>query len=285
MVTMNRWGVSCPSTPTRPFGDGLQQAAGEHVFAVGREGMRHDHAAARAERQPFDVLVLRHDRADGVGRRARLGAGIANGQLGDAQGGGEIALEQQRRRRQRGRDVVEAEVAAVARQQIGDVDRDAEQIAHGVGVLDAVQAMQDLAAGVVLRRRGRGRGWRRARRGTRPARRAPGVGDPSGGIAPTPSFLTTRSHVAASAPGSARLAVSSASGSAGRQRIAGVVAADAVARDHRLVRRGSADGRLQPRAEAPSGWQALPRIVDPPARGGFAGVCGGVRGRGAPTST
>jgi hypothetical protein len=41
---------------------------------------------------------------------------------------------------------------------------------------------------------------------------APGVGDPSGGIAPTPSFFTTRSQVAASAPGSAKLALSRASG-------------------------------------------------------------------------
>ena len=50
------------------------------------------------------------------------------------------------------------------------------------------------------------------RRGTSSAPRRPGVGEPCGGIAPTPSFLTTRSHVAASAPGSAKLALSSASG-------------------------------------------------------------------------
>ena len=41
---------------------------------------------------------------------------------------------------------------------------------------------------------------------------APGVGDPCGGIAPTPSFLTTRSQVAASAPESVKFTLSSASG-------------------------------------------------------------------------
>ena len=86
---------------------------------------------------------------------ARLGAGIADRELGDPQAGGEIALEQQRRRGERRRDVVEAEVAAVARQQIGDVDGDAQQIANRVRVLGAVQAMQDVAARVVLLR-GRG---------------------------------------------------------------------------------------------------------------------------------
>src|SRR5262245_36800462 len=40
----------------------------------------------------------------------------------------------------------------------------------------------------------------------------PGVGEFRGGMAPTPSFLTTLSHTAASDPGSERFALSNASG-------------------------------------------------------------------------
>jgi hypothetical protein len=76
------------------------------------------------------------------------------GGLGDAQAGGEIALEQQRGSRQRAGDVVEPEVAAVTRQQIGDVNRDAEHIAHRVRVLQPVQTMEDEAARGVLLHRG-----------------------------------------------------------------------------------------------------------------------------------
>ena len=136
----------------QPFGHGLQETAREHVLAVGRELVTDQHAAARAERQPFDVLGLRDDGADRVGVRARLGAGIADGELGDPQTGGQIALEQQRRGGERGGDVVEPEVAAVARQQIRDVNGDAEQIANRVRVFGAVQAVQHVSARVVLLR-------------------------------------------------------------------------------------------------------------------------------------
>ena len=72
--------------------------------------------------------------------------GIADRQRADALRRGEIPLEQQRRRPQRRGDVVEAEVAAVARQQRGDVDVERQQIANRVAVLGAVQPMHDVAA-------------------------------------------------------------------------------------------------------------------------------------------
>ena len=72
--------------------------------------------------------------------------GIAHRHRADALRGGDVPLEQQRRRLQRRRDVVEAEVGAVARQQLGDVDVEREQIANRVAVFGAVQTVDHVAA-------------------------------------------------------------------------------------------------------------------------------------------
>ncbi len=132
------------------FGHRLEQSSREHVFAVGRERVTHEHAAAGPERQSLHVLGLRDDGADGVGVGARLGGRIPDSQLRDPQASGQIALEQQRRRGQRGGNVVEPELAAIARQQIANVNGHAEQIAHRVRVLSTVQAMQDVSSRRVL---------------------------------------------------------------------------------------------------------------------------------------
>ena len=78
--------------------------------------------------------------------RPRPRVGIADGHRADALRGGDVALEQERRRSQRGGDVVEAEVGPVARQPVRDVDVEREQIANRVRILAAVQAMHHVAA-------------------------------------------------------------------------------------------------------------------------------------------
>ncbi len=104
------------------------------VLRVRREVVVDDEPAARAERQPFDPVVLREVEPRPVLRAARRDLRVADRHGRDAQAHREIALEQQRRRLQRVRDVVEAVARDVRRQQRLDVDREAEQVAHRVAV-------------------------------------------------------------------------------------------------------------------------------------------------------
>ena len=122
------------------FLDAAHEPAREHVLAVGRERVPDARAAARAERHAVEMLVLSQLEREAVSRGRDCGVGIADGHVGDAQRDRQIALEQQRRGRQDLGDVVESEIAAVARQQRRDVRFDAEQVADRVRVLGAVQA-------------------------------------------------------------------------------------------------------------------------------------------------
>ncbi len=113
----------------------------EHVVAVGRELVLDQHAAARAERQPFDVTVLR-----GVVRRVehgqrRRGLG-ADGQTADLAGRRQVRLHQRGRRRQRAGHVVEPVARIVGRQERRGVDVQREQVADRVRVFGAVQPVQ-----------------------------------------------------------------------------------------------------------------------------------------------
>ncbi len=132
------------------FGDRAQKTSREHILAVSRKRVLNEETAARTERQPVHMLPLGDNGADGVGRRARLGAGITNREIAHTQRGGEIALEQQWRGLERRRDVVEAEIAAVARQELGDVNPHAQQITHRIGILGAIEPMQHVAARIVF---------------------------------------------------------------------------------------------------------------------------------------
>ena len=129
------------------FLDAAHEPAEQLVLAVGREHVPHHAAAARAERQPVDVPFWLKSRLIEYSAVPALHLGIADRQRADALRGGEVAVEQQRRRAQRRGDVVEAEVAAVVRQQRGHVDVERQQIADRVAVLGAVQAVDDVAAG------------------------------------------------------------------------------------------------------------------------------------------
>ena len=67
---------------------------------------------------------------------------IADRQAADLAGGRSVAFEQRGRERQRARDVVEAARGIVGRQELAGIDFDVQQIANGVRVFGAVQAVQ-----------------------------------------------------------------------------------------------------------------------------------------------
>ena len=97
--------------------------------------MPHQRAAARAERQALDVIVLLRIRRHAVdlvvhGRQRR-----ADRQAADRLRRRQIALHQRRRDPQHARDVVEAVAGIVGRQQVGDVHVERQQIADGVLIL------------------------------------------------------------------------------------------------------------------------------------------------------
>jgi hypothetical protein len=129
-----------------PFLDTTHQTARELVFAVGRKDVAHHRAAAGPERKALDVGVLAELAADPVFGRAGPHVGVADGQRADALRGGEIPLEQERRGLQRRGNVVEPEVGAIARQQVGHVDIERQQVTNGVAVFGAVEPMNDVDA-------------------------------------------------------------------------------------------------------------------------------------------
>ena len=77
-----------------------------------------------------------------IGLDDRLHSGIADGQAADLAGGADVAFHQGGRDVQHFGHVVEAVAHIVGRQIGGRVHFDIEQIAHGVGVLDAIEAVQ-----------------------------------------------------------------------------------------------------------------------------------------------
>ena len=133
--------------------DVAQQEHVEFVLAVEREVVADLDAAARAERQPFDVRGLREIGWRAIhGRHGRC-VGIADRKRSDLGRRREVLLEQRRRRSQDVRNVVEPVGLVVGRQELGGVDLEREQVAHGVAVLRAVQPMQRRLTGL---RRGQG---------------------------------------------------------------------------------------------------------------------------------
>ncbi len=98
-------------------------------------------AAARAEWQSLDVIVLCcvfRDAIRHLGRRT----GCPNGQPTDPRGRREVGIQQRRRERQRAGLVVETTADVVGREELGRVDVERHQFAHGIGVLRAIQSME-----------------------------------------------------------------------------------------------------------------------------------------------
>ena len=127
----------------------LPQAEPDDVLAVDREVVLDRDAAARPERQVVaDRAVLVHRAVDGIDLGYRAHARIAHDELADAPRRGQVALDQGRRDGQHLGDVVEAFLLVVGREQGVDVDLEAEDVADGVGVLRAVEAVHGGPAGI-----------------------------------------------------------------------------------------------------------------------------------------
>ncbi len=113
----------------------------EGVLGVDREVVTCSQAAARAERQALDVVVLRRVCRHAI-RSLHRTIDVAERHAADLAGGRQIRLEQRGRKRQGARLVVEAAARVVGRQELRCVDLDAGQIANGVRVLGAIHTMR-----------------------------------------------------------------------------------------------------------------------------------------------
>ncbi len=119
-----------------------QQNYVELVVGVQRKIVMDQNSAARPERQPFDVLVLRQVRrhldavADGPDLR------IAHRQAADLARRREVRLKQRRRHSQNFGDIVEPVAFVIGGKQRRYVYFQTKQIADRVGILGPVQPMQ-----------------------------------------------------------------------------------------------------------------------------------------------
>ena len=148
---------------------GLEQARLEHVLAVQRERVARHDASARAERQPLHVRRLRRVAAHHVGLSARAEERrVAHRQSANLCRRRQIPFEERGGDPQCAGVVVEAAADVVGRQERRGVHVEPQEVAHGVGVLRAVQAAQRRRAGVPRRQPRRARA-----RATRPVRRRP----------------------------------------------------------------------------------------------------------------
>ena len=132
---------------------GAVQADLEVVFPVHGKGMPRHQPAHRAERQPFEMDVLRQVLAHGIGVAADADAEITDRDRADLTRGRQIRLQQCRRAALRIGDVVEAERRVVGRQQRRHVHIEPQQIADRIAVLGAIQAAKHRAAREWLHRR------------------------------------------------------------------------------------------------------------------------------------
>jgi hypothetical protein len=113
----------------------------ERVFAIRRERMIDLGAATRAERKACDVIVLRGVFRDSVGH-LRWRCHRTDGEAADFRGGREIRFEQRGGECQCAGLVVEAAAGVIRRQKLRGIELERQQVAHGVRVFGAVQAMQ-----------------------------------------------------------------------------------------------------------------------------------------------
>ena len=137
--------------PTHPHEIRLVLAAQPHpddVLAVDGELVGNREAAPRAQRQVLALPAVLHDvqgHLEGVEPRRR--GRQPDRETGDLPGHRQVPLQMGARDGQNVGEIVEAAVRRfVARQQIGDVDVEGEQVADGVGVLGPVHPVHGAAA-------------------------------------------------------------------------------------------------------------------------------------------
>ena len=118
----------------------------EAILAVGREGVRHRDAAARAVRGALDLIALRHPARHLVDGLDRAGRGVARREPADLAGRAEIAVHQRRRQHLNIGDVVEVGALGVERQIVARVDVETQQVTNRPRVLGAVQTLKAAAA-------------------------------------------------------------------------------------------------------------------------------------------
>ncbi len=121
---------------------GAGELDAEVVARVLREEVLDVQAATGAEGQRLDPGVLRQvlGRLVGVGGHGRGRA--AHREPRDGAGGGEVALHERLRHAEDAADVVEAEARVVGGEEVVGVEVDGQQVAHGVAVLGAVEAVE-----------------------------------------------------------------------------------------------------------------------------------------------
>jgi hypothetical protein len=127
---------------TRP----TQEIDPEFVCAILREVVAHEHAAARAERQAFDVIVLLCALGDAVLMGLGTSKPTPNRRTADVPCDRQILLEPRLTDLQDARHVVESIARVVGRQQRPHVHLESEQVTNGVTVLRAVEAVKRLRA-------------------------------------------------------------------------------------------------------------------------------------------
>jgi hypothetical protein len=120
----------------------------EEVLAVERDVALEHEAADGAERQPLDVPRLRRVLPHAVDLAHRRRLRVANRERADAAGRRQVAFEQHGRDAEDVGDVVESGTRVVRGKQRRRIDLEVEQVADGVGVLGAIEPMDERAAGI-----------------------------------------------------------------------------------------------------------------------------------------
>ena len=122
------------------------QADLDGILAVERKVMTNRRTAARSERELVTRPVVLNERLRNVvGCKRRRHVGITHGELADLSRRVHVALHQGRRDREGSRNIVEALVLVVGREQRLAVNVQPEQIADRVTVLDPIQAVNGAA--------------------------------------------------------------------------------------------------------------------------------------------
>ena len=128
----------------------------EGVLAVGREGVLHDHPAARAEGGPLDVVprVLRDVLRVLVRRVDRRSLPVPDRHAADLRRRVQIGVEERRGERLHIGDVVEVGAHLVVRKPLPRVDLEPQEVADRPLVFGAVEPLEGPSAGVRVQHRG-----------------------------------------------------------------------------------------------------------------------------------
>jgi hypothetical protein len=127
----------------------------DHVLAVHRKRTRDAHAAARAERQTVEMLLLRKIIRNPIQLCVRREHRRPDREPAHFLRRGKISFHQRRRHPEYAGHVVESIARIVRRQQRRHIDLHGEQVAYDVLILGAIEPMEEwIPARIRIRRRG-----------------------------------------------------------------------------------------------------------------------------------